>query len=322
MPYRLKTRIAPTPSGFLHLGNAWSFVLTWLKARSEGGSVHLRIDDLDAARFRDEYLEDIFESLRWLGLDWDTGPRDAAEFKASWSQRHRLDRYREALRTLRADGHLYACGCSREQIRRDAEAAGKSPGLYPGTCRDKNAQENEENAGGGPSASLRYRMPAGPARARDAEGAAFDLRPDRDIGDFVLLQKNGDPSYQLASVADDEEAGVNFIVRGLDLLPSTGAQLALAAALGFQGFPRARFWHHALVLGEAGEKLSKSQGAEALRLLRARFPDPAPVYRFFGEALGVSGAGSARDLLPGFQWTRAPAAPLYLRDFWRSIEDA
>lgn len=326
MPYRLKTRIAPTPSGYLHLGNAWSFVLTWLKARSEGGRVHLRIDDLDAARFRDEYLEDVFESLRWLGLDWDSGPRDAAAFKASWSQRQRLDRYREALRSLRAAGHVYPCGCSREQIRRDAlrnaDGAGKSPHLYPGTCRHKRPEAGNE--GEGPATSLRYRVPAGPSRARDAEGAAFDLRPDRDIGDFVLLQKNGDPSYQLASVADDEEAGINFVVRGLDLLPSTGAQLSLAAALGFREFSRARFWHHALVLGDAGEKLSKSAlsspGAESLRQMRARFAGPAPVYRFFGEALGIPGAATARDLLPGFHWARVPTTPLYLRDFWGRIE--
>jgi glutamyl-tRNA synthetase len=304
------------------VGNAWSFVLTWLKARSEGGTVHLRIDDLDAARFRDEYLEDIFESLRWLGLDWDSGPGDAADFQASWSQRHRLNRYREALQALRAAGHVYPCGCSREQIRRDAEAAGTSPFLYPGTCRHKHPEGGNE--GGDPGTSLRYRMPAGPSRARDAEGAAFDLRPDRDIGDFVLLQKNGDPSYQLASVADDEETGINFVVRGLDLLPSTGAQLSLAAALGFRGFSRARFWHHALVLGDAGEKLSKSAlsspGAESLRQLRARFAEPAPVYRFFGEALGIPGAQAARDLLPGFHWTRVPTMPLYLRDFRRLVE--
>ena len=195
-----------------------------------------------------------------------------------------------------------------------------SPFLYPGTCRDKADKVNrEEVVMGGPAESLRYRMPAGPARARDAEGGAFDLRPDRDMGDFILRQKNGDPSYQVASVADDEAAGINFIVRGLDLMPSTGAQVSLASALGLQGFPRARFWHHALILGAAGEKLSKSQGAESLRSLRARFATPAPIYRFFGEALGVRGAATARDLLPGFHWKRVPTHPLYLSDFLKSI---
>ena len=175
--------------------------------------------------------------------------------------------------------------------------------------------------GGGPAGlhSLRYRLHAGPVRARDAEGGAFDLRPDRDIGDFILRQKNGDPSYQVASVADDEAAGINFIVRGLDLVPSTGAQIAHASALGYREFPRARFWHHSLVLGDAGAKLSKSEGAESLLKLRARFAAPAPLYRFFGEALGVPGAATARDLLPGFNLARVPTKPLYLSDFWRMI---
>src|SRR5690606_41399145 len=122
----LVTRIAPTPSGLLHLGNAWSFTLTWLAARAAGGHVWLRIDDLDAARAQDEYLEDIFASLRWLGLDWDSGPRDVADFKARYSQTLRLDRYRAAVETLKAGGHLYACTCTRSQLR------GAGP-IYPGT---------------------------------------------------------------------------------------------------------------------------------------------------------------------------------------------
>jgi glutamyl/glutaminyl-tRNA synthetase len=316
VPYRLRTRYAPTPSGYLHLGNAWSFVLTWLLARSRGGEIHLRIDDLDGARFRDEYLQDIFDSLDWLGLDWDTGPRDPAAFKAAHSQRLRMYRYRQALDALQAAGCVYACDCSREQVKRAAEAAGKATGVYPGTCRDL----NREGSGGGPGSSLRYRLPPGPTRARDAEGGLFDLHPGRDLGDFVVRQKNGEASYQVASVADDEDAGINFVVRGLDLMPSTGGQIALASALGFTGFPRARFWHHGLVLGAGDEKLSKSAGAESLRELRARFPTPAPVYRFFGEALGLRGAGSARDLLPGFSPERAPTGPLYLSDFWRMAD--
>jgi glutamyl-tRNA synthetase len=321
MPYTLKTRIAPTPSGALHLGNAWSFVLTWLKARSENGRIHLRIDDLDAARFRAEHLDDIFASLRWLGLDWDTGPRDTAEFHAAFSQRLKLERYGQAMDQLRTAGHTYLCTCSREQIRQNATDSGRPPFVYPGTCRNKPPSEAGEP--GGPAA-WRYRVPAGPARARDAAGGAFDLHPDRDLGDIVLRQKNGDPSYHLASVADDEDAGINFVVRGLDLLPSTGAQITLASALGYETFPRARFWHHALILGDDGVKLSKSQGAESLRSLRARFAaageGPAPVYRFFGAALGLPRAACARDLLEGFDVARVPVQPLYLSDFFQSME--
>lgn len=318
MTYALKTRIAPTPSGYLHLGNAWSFTLTWLAVRSKGGALHLRIDDLDSARFRDAYLEDIFESLRWLGLDWDTGPRDAAAFKSAYSQRLKMDRYHREVSRLQAAGASYLCACSREKIRADAAASGKPLHLYPGTCRDSNP-EGKDDGDGGPAA-LRYRMPRGAARVRDAEGEAFDLHPDRDVGDFVLRQKNGDPSYHLASILDDEDTGINFVVRGLDLMPSTGAQLALASTLGLETFPRARFWHHSLILGDEGQKLSKSEGSESLRSLRARFSDPAPVFRFFGAAMGIAEAASARDLLAGFDLKRIPAKPLYLSDFLKSIE--
>jgi glutamyl-tRNA synthetase len=307
MPYRLRTRFAPTPSGYLHLGNAWSFVLTWLAARSQGGTVRLRIDDLDGARFRDEYLDDIFDSLRWLGLDWDSGPRDAADFRASHSQRLRAARYEEAVEALRAGGKAYACACSREQLRQ----AGGGP-IYPGTCRELGLDDSGQ--------ALRYRMPPGTARARDPEGGAFELHPARDLGDFVLRRRDGAPSYQIASLADDEDAGINFIVRGLDLVPSTGAQLSLAAALGLEGFPQARFWHHALLIDDAGRKLSKSEGAESLRALRGRLDSPAAVYRFFAAAMGgPADAATARDLLPGFHWSRVATEPLRLSDFLRSI---
>ncbi len=312
MPYRLRTRIAPTPSGVLHLGNAWSFTLTWLAARATGGSVHLRIDDMDAARSRPEHVEDIFAALTWLGLDWDSGPRDAAEFRASHSQRLRLDRYRAALDVLRSRGCVYACTCSRTQVRQSG--AGNTM-VYPGTCRDREGVSAGKHA-------LRFRLETGTARVRDPEGSAFVLHPERDLGDFILLRKNGDPAYQLTSLVDDEEVGVNFVVRGLDLMPSTGAQVALAHALGLRHFPQARFWHHSLVLDDHGEKLSKSTGSESLEALRQRYKAPEVLFRWFAVALGrsVEGVRTARDLLPGFSPAQAPETPLRLPDFWRFAE--
>lgn len=309
----IRTRIAPTPSGLLHLGNAWSFTLTWLAARSgrntPTGHVRLRIDDLDAARVQDAYLEDIFASLRWLGIDWDSGPRDAAEFRAAHSQRLRLERYRAAAETLRERGRVYACACSRAQIK-------LSGPVYPGTCRVRGLEFGQ------PDHAVRFRLPAGPVRVRDAAGGAFTLHPARDLGDCVVIRRDGEPAYQLASVVDDAEHGVNFVVRGLDLMPSTGAQAALAAALGLAAFGQARFWHHALVLGENGEKLSKSAGAESLAALRERFPDPAPVLRWFARALGIPplGVHTIRDLLPGFDPAGVPTKPLRLADFWRFVD--
>ncbi len=315
MTYRFHTRIAPTPSGYLHLGNAWSFVLTWLAARARNGHVHLRIDDLDADRFREEYLEDIFESLRWLGLDWDGGPLDANDFKSSHSQRLKLERYREALDAFGGGRSVYACRCSREEARRDAEAAGR-PSLYAGTCRDLNLDP------GNVGFVLRYRSRPAPVRVRNEAVMALLLNPRWYLGDLFVRHKNSDPSYHLASVVDDEDLKINFVARGMDLMPSTGAQLSLAQSLGFTAFPQARFWHHALVLDEAGGKLSKSQGAESLRALREKFPDPAPIHRFFARHAGIDPArvASVRDLLPGFRVEKVATLPLRLSDFWRFVE--
>jgi glutamyl-tRNA synthetase len=315
--HMIRTRLAPTPSGLLHIGNAWSFVLTWLAARRDPtsptaagrGRIHLRIDDLDAARAQDAFLEDIFASLRWLGIDWDTGPRDVAEFKAAHSQRLRLDRYRAAAENLKTHGTVYACDCSRAQIR-------LSGTVYPGTCRDRGLDFDQADH------AMRFQVPSSAVSVRDADGGAFALHPARDPGDFVVVRRDGDPAYHLASVIDDTDLGVNFIVRGLDLVPSTGAQIALAAALDLKEFGQARFWHHPLVLDDTGAKLSKSLGAESLAALRDRFPDPAPVLRWFAQALGkeTQGVHTIRDLLQGFDPVRISTNPLQLSDFWKFIE--
>lgn len=319
-----RTRIAPTPSGFLHAGNAWSFLIAWLCARSRGGTVHLRIDDLDTARLRPEYLDDIFASLGWLGLDWDTGPRDAADFRSRHSQTLRLAEYRSALERLAARGGegpaVFPCACSREKARQDSAAAG-TPGLYAGTCRaagiawERAAFPGEAARPGearGGELHLRARVPIEAAvRFRDARGGTAMAAPGRDMGDFVVWQKNGLPAYQLASVVDDESLGVDFVVRGMDLLASTGAQIWLAEAIGAAGFRGAEFLHHPLLLAPEGGKLSKSAGAESLLALRAR-GDSRDLIRYFAARLGIDPAGvsGAADLVPAFRPEAVPAADL------------
>ncbi|HKP97401.1 MAG TPA: glutamate--tRNA ligase family protein [Fibrobacteria bacterium] len=315
----MKTRIAPTPSGLVHAGNAWSFLLTWLLARSRGGSIHLRIDDLDAARLREEYVGDVFASLVWLGLDWDSGPRSVPEALGPFSQRARLDRYRAALQVLAAqetaDGPLvYPCACSREKVKRDALAAGR-PGIYPGTCRRAGLAFDRSSAvpgreAGADSFPLRIRVPEDAAfSVAGAEpGAVATLSPGKDMGDFVIWQRDGEPAYQLASLVDDEEYGIDLVVRGRDLLPSTGAQAYLASRLGYPGFARARFLHHALLVDAPGGKLSKSEGADSLRALRERLPGPGPLLRRFADFLGLGPGEVSRadDLLADFSPSRIP----------------
>jgi glutamyl-tRNA synthetase len=347
----LRTRIAPTPSGFLHAGNAWSFLIAWLCARSRGGPVALRIDDLDAERFRPEYLEDVFASLEWLGLDWDEGPRDPGEFRARYGQRLRLGAYRKALEALRAapperatedaapsgdeaasiggaEGPgasasarragtpiLYPCACSRERARQDSARRG-TPGLYAGTCREAGipwpraafpGQAAIPGEGSGGDLPLRARVPGNAEVTLRTFSGPLALHPGREMGDFVVWRKDGLPAYQLASVADDELMGIDCVVRGSDLLPSTGAQAWLAERIGAERFRNAVFLHHPLLLSGEGGKLSKSAGSESLRAWRAR-GGPGPLLRGFAAWLGIDprGIASARDLVPAFAPERMP----------------
>lgn len=277
LPLDLRTRLAPTPSGFLHEGNALSFICTWAVARAVGGKVWLRIDDMDAARCRPEYLDDIFYSLDWLGLDYDEGPADVTDFLRNHSQQLRLADYHAALDRLRLAGHLYACTCSRAEIRRLTDDS-----RYPGRCRARALPLDA------PRTAWRVHVPA------DTEVSFQDwMRGTRRVnvagylGDFVVRQKNGGPAYQLTSLIDDLNFGINFIVRGEDLLPSSGAQLFLAQLLGETAFAHTVFWHHRLVKDDDGEKLSKSKGATAIREWRDSGRSPQPLYQTAADWLQI-----------------------------------
>lgn len=271
-----RTRIAPTPSGFLHVGNILSFSLTAGLARRSGASILLRIDNLDRERASQEYLQDIFETLRFLGIPWDEGPKDVAGFERSWSQVRRLSMYEEALRLLRESGMVFACSCSRAEL---ARAGGD--GGYPGTCRERGVPLDA------PGVNWRLRT--------DAKSAGFVRRDElpAEMRDFVVRKKDGFPAYQLSSVVDDVHFGVDLIVRGMDLLPSTSAQLVLAEVLTVAGmaeaasFGRARFVHHPLLLGADGDKLSKSAGATSINYLRQQGHSAADVFALIGRLSGL-----------------------------------
>lgn len=254
------TRIAPTPSGWLHRGNAFSFAISHQLVQSHGGSLLLRIDDLDAPRIRPEYIQDVFDTLRWMGIAWQYGPHGIHEFQQSFSQHHRLSLYKQIIQQLIHTGRVYACTCSRKEI-----ALQGSHGTYPGTCRYKKLPLTT------PGAALRLRMDeaALPVTFYDhfaAQELAIHLQVA--MGDFVIQRKDGLPAYQIASVADDVHFGINTIVRGADLLASTAAQLYIAGLLELTAFLNIRFWHHPLLTDEHGSKLSKSAGSAALVHLR------------------------------------------------------
>lgn len=271
----MRTRLAPTPSGFLHLGNVLSFVTTARLAKAAGAKVLLRIDDLDRVRMEERFVRDIFETLEFLGVHWDEGPRDMQDFEAKWSQIHRMKMYGEGLRSLRDAGVLFACTCSRRQIAQDA-----ADGIYPGTCRDKNISLDA------PDVSWRIRTDMTRELAvRGMDGDVVRTQLDVTMQDLVIRKKDGYPAYQLTSILDDLYFGVDLIVRGQDLWPSTLAQLYLASFLpGGADFQKTCFYHHELLKDKDGSKLSKSEGATSVQFLRKEGRSPEDIFRMI-EAL-------------------------------------
>lgn len=241
----LRTRIAPTPSGLLHAGNAVNFLLTEHLARSTGRELLLRIDDLDQERVRPAYVQDIFDQLERLGIHWDLGPRNAEDLGTTWSQRHRLALYHGLLEELRAAGQLFACNCTRTTIAhcRCAEL---------GTDLDA------------PDVTWRLRLTAPCLVAfRTPHGTVSTDLAER-MPAPVLRARDGRPAYQVASLADDLYFGIDLVVRGEDLFASTACQVHMAHLLGRSAFAEALFVHHRLLLDAHGAKLSKSAGAAAL----------------------------------------------------------
>lgn len=296
------SRIAPTPSGYLHIGNAFSFVLTWLLVRSRGGKLLLRIDDSDASRSRPEFIDDIFQTLDWLQLDYDLGPEGPADFARNFSQSRRMDLYQSVLEALReTPGRVYACSCSRKQIQQQS-----ATGLYPGSCREKGLSFSSKKA------AWRIHVPEEQliTYTEEMDRSSRQIQLGREMGDFVIRRKDRIPAYQLTSLADDMYFGVNLLVRGNDLQLSTAAQLYLAEKLNLSaewskaaaGFQQAAFFHHPLVRNQQGEKLSKSKGASSIAEMRRAGKGPALVYQSVAGFLGipVNEAVGLSDLLHRF----------------------
>jgi glutamyl-tRNA synthetase len=234
------SRLAPTPSGYLHLGNAVNFVLTWLLIRQAGGTLHLRIDDLDRARLRPAYLDNIFRVIDWLGLDYDHGPSGPDDFLRHHSQLLHLPQYNAVLRRL-----------------------AQRPGLVRASQRSRTNQAEALIALETPGAAWRAHVaPHTEVSFLDAWQGKTQVPLGALMPDFVIRKKDAVAAYQVASVVDDLRLGTTLIVRGLDLQPSTAAQLWLAAQLSETAAfnaSRIRFYHHPLLTNAAGQKLSKSQ---------------------------------------------------------------
>jgi len=275
MGMTIRTRFAPTPSGYLHWGNAFSFVLTWLHARKSDGQILLRIDDLDSQRKRPEHVEDVFRSLEWLGLNFDIGPKGPDQFEARFSQRHRTDLYQARLQQLREDARLFGCECSRSTIQQSKD------GRHSAACISKQIELEQ------PEVAWRIQTGAEVVQWRDFDGKPREVNLHDTMRDFVVRKKDGAPAYQLASLVDDEHFGINFIVRGEDLIDSTAAQRFLASKNTESPFLSASFVHHQIVSDESGDKLSKSTGATSLNAMRSQNPSPAELYQRMSPLLGL-----------------------------------
>jgi len=275
---RIVTRFAPSPTGRLHLGHAYSALLAHDFARARGGAFLLRIEDIDGTRSRPEHVAGIIEDLRWAGLDWDG---------EALIQSRRLPVYAAALERLKAAGLLYPCFCTRKDIAASASAPhpGSEPGaggpeglVYPGTCRRIGAGERERLTQERPHAwrlDMAEALSLFPGEGRGALAWTDHRRtipadPAR-FGDVVLARKDAPVSYHLAVTVDDAAQGVTDVVRGEDLFAATHVHRLLQALLGL---PTPRYHHHALITDEQGRRLAKRHGAPTLADLRAGGADP------------------------------------------------
>ncbi|MBS0190432.1 MAG: glutamate--tRNA ligase family protein [Phycisphaerales bacterium] len=245
----MRTRLAPSPTGALHLGNARTFLINWAIARQRGWRIVLRIEDLDTPRVKPGAVDGIVRTLEALGLDWDEGPL---------IQSHDLEPYRDAMRRLAESGMAYVSPESRGQIEDLAASApqeGVHESVFPAALRP--ARMDSQFYEGG-EFNWRFATPDEEVVFIDGFAGPQAIRPSRSIGDFVVWTKRQQPSYQLAVVIDDARQGVTHVVRGNDLLDSAARQLLLMRALGLE--PRPEYFHLPLVRGEDGKRLAKRHG--------------------------------------------------------------
>lgn len=246
-------RIAPTPSGYLHKGNLFSFWLTRDWALRLNKPLFLRIDDLDQARERKEYVSFIFEALRFYGIEWQAGPQNIQE-QPSYSQLGRIPLYKEAIEKLKRQAFIFPCKCSRKKIRE----AGLQSGCASNCAKDT---EGEKRRG----VCWRFKTRDEKVSYTDLNGIIKELSYPKEMREFIVERKAGLAAYQIASLVDDIHFGISHIVRGNGLRPSTWAQWQLAEALSLSSFHQIQFLHHPLLM-EDQQKLSKSNRSPALKL--------------------------------------------------------
>jgi glutamyl-tRNA synthetase len=302
----VRTRLAPSPTGALHVGNARTFLLNWVHARAAGGVVLYRNDDLDGPRVKQAAAEQARADLLWLGLDWD-------EAEGILVQSERAAVYAAAAERLVAGGLAYPCVCTRSEIEDAASAPHGADGArYPGTCDGRFVSLEDARRQTGRSAALRFRTKPGPVTFEDLLRGRQAFDPSLETGDFPIQKANGTAAYQLATVIDDAETGIDLVVRGDDLLPSTARQILLQRALGL---PTPAHLHLPLVLGPDGRRLAKRHGDTRIATLRAGGLTPDALIGWLAWSAGLAQHGerlTARDLISRYQPGTLPTTPIVL----------
>lgn len=267
--HRYRGRLAPSPTGLLHLGHARTFWIAQQRVRAANGQLILRNEDLDRSRARPEFVSAFIKDLKWFGLTWDEGP-DIGGPHVPYNQSERIELYRAEFHRLRDGCFLYPCTCSRREVLRALQAPheGEEEPVYPGTCRTKRSEEIPP----GTRVNWRFRVPDGESiHFQDLAFGAQTFIAGQDFGDFVVWRHDDLPSYQLACVADDHAMEITEVVRGADLLLSTARQLLLYRALGLEA---PAFYHCELMRDEHGRRLAKRHDALSLRYFRESGVDP------------------------------------------------
>ena len=303
-------RLAPSPTGAQHIGNARTYLLAWLYVRSRGGRLILRMEDIDSPRIKPGAAQQAIDDLRWLGLDWDEGP-DIGGPHAPYVQTERIEHYRAALEQLKGAEQVYPCTCTRTDVAAAASAPhiGQEGPRYPGTCSSRRAADAQELARQGAPYAWRFRTTSLRQEIHDLVAGKQTCNVSEELGDFVVYKSDGSPAYQLAVVVDDLAMGVTEVLRGDDLLPSAFRQLELYRF--FKSQPPV-FAHVPLVVGEDGRRLAKRHGDTRISLLRERTVPAARLVGFLAWSAGLRSTKepvTSQELLADFSLDKLPRQP-------------
>ncbi|HTN74960.1 MAG TPA: tRNA glutamyl-Q(34) synthetase GluQRS [Pirellulaceae bacterium] len=302
-------RLAPSPTGAQHLGNARTFILAWLSLRTRGGQVVLRLEDIDSPRIKAGADQQAIDDLRWLGLDWDAGP---------FVQTERLDLYHASLAQLQAAERIYPCTCTRTDVAAAASAphVGQEGPRYPGTCAHRTAGDAQRLT---VPYCWRFRTSDRVRAYHDLVAGPQQINVARDLGDFVVAKVDGTPAYQLAVVVDDHAMHVTEVLRGDDLLNSAFRQLELYE---FFGWTPPQFAHVPLVVGTDGRRLAKRHGDTRLATFRAAGITPAQLLGLIAWSCGWQADRqpcSLSDLLSRFTLATLPRTPFVFDEGMLSV---